>query len=138
MATTKKAAPKKGFQGVRDAIWIIVVCFGLAVAFYEGFLGNGANFHGGDNSGEPANLLGTIYKGGIVVPVIFTLLFTVIALGVERFFALRSAFGKMSLAKFTAEVKVAIKAGDFAKAHQLCDKMQGTVANVVNASLNTY
>lgn len=138
MATTKKAAPKKGFQGVRDAIWIIVVCLGLAVAFYAGFLGNGANFHGGDNSGEPANLLGTIYKGGIVVPVIFTLLFTVIALGVERFFALRSAFGKMSLAKFTAEVKVAIKAGNFAKAHQLCDKMQGTVANVVNASLNTY
>ena len=86
MATTQKTAPKKkGFQGVRDAIWIIVVCFILAVGFYEGFLGNGANFHGGDNSGEPANLLGTIYKGGIVVPVIFTLLFTVIALGVERF-----------------------------------------------------
>ena len=53
MATTKKAAPKKGFQGVRDAIWIIVVCFGLAVAFYEGFLGNGANFHGGDTAVSP-------------------------------------------------------------------------------------
>ena len=139
MATTQKTAPKKkGFQGVRDAIWIIVVCFILAVGFYEGFLGNGANFHGGDNSGEPANLLGTIYKGGIVVPVIFTLLFTVIALGVERFFALRSAFGKMSLAKFTAQIKAAVKSGDFATAHQLCDKMQGSVANVVSASLNTY
>ena len=140
MATTQKTASpkKKGFQGVRDAIWIIVVCFGLAVAFYELFLGNGANFHGGDNSGEPANLLGTIYKGGIVVPVIFTLLFTVISLGVERYLALRSAFGKMPLAKFTAQVKSAVRKGDFAEAHKLCDKMQGSVANVVSASLSTY
>ena len=140
MATTQKTASpkKKGFQGVRDAIWIIVVCFGLAVAFYELFLGNGANFHGGDNSGEPANLLGTIYKGGIVVPVIFTLLFTVISLGVERYLALRSAFGKMPLAKFTAQVKAAVRKGDFAEAHKLCDKMQGSVANVVSASLSTY
>ena len=140
MATTQKTASpkKKGFQGVRDAIWIIVVCFGLAVAFYELFLGNGANFHGGDNSGEPAYLLGTIYKGGIVVPVIFTLLFTVISLGVERYLALRSAFGKMPLAKFTAQVKAAVRKGDFAEAHKLCDKMQGSVANVVSASLSTY
>ena len=140
MATTQKTASpkKKGFQGVRDAIWIIVVCFGLAVAFYEFFLGAGANFHGGDNSGEPANLLGTIYKGGIVVPVIFTLLFTVISLGVERYLALRSAFGKMPLAKFTAQVKAAVRKGDFAEAHKLCDKMQGSVANVVSASLTTY
>ena len=140
MATTQKAASpkKKGFQGVRDAIWIIVICLGLAIAFYEGFLGNGANFHGGDNSGEPANLLGTIYKGGIVVPVIFTLLFTVISLGVERYLALRSAFGKMALAKFTAQVKAAVRKGEFAEAHKLCDKMQGSVANVVSASLNTY
>ena len=140
MATTQKTASpkKKGFQGVRDAIWIIVVCFGLAVAFYELFLGNGANFHGGDNSGEPANLLATLYTAGIVVPVIFTLLFTVISLGVERYLALRSAFGKMPLAKFTAQVKAAVRKGDFAEAHKLCDKMQGSVANVVSASLSTY
>ena len=97
MATTQKNSPKsQGFQGVRDAIWIIVICGVIAFLFYEYFLGNPSNFHGGDNSGEPANLLGTIYKGGIVVPVIFTLLFTVISLGVERYLALRSAFGKIS------------------------------------------
>lgn len=139
MATTQKNSPKsQGFQGVRDAIWIIVICGVIAFLFYEYFLGKPSNFHGGDNSGEPANLLGTIYKGGIVVPVIFTLLFTVISLGVERYLALRSAFGKMPLAKFTAQIKAAIKSGDFATAHQLCDKMRGSVANVVSASLNAY
>ena len=141
MATTKQAAPAKkseGFQGVRGAFWIIVVCAIIAFTLFFTWFGNDMHFQDPGVQDHPADIWGTIYKGGIVVPVIFTLLFTVIALGVERFFALRSAFGKMSLAKFTAEVKVAIKAGDFAKAHQLCDKMQGTVANVVNASLNTY
>ena len=39
MATTQATAnPKKkssGFQGVRDAIWIIVACFNLAVCFFK-------------------------------------------------------------------------------------------------------
>ncbi len=140
MATTKNVAgsKKSGFQGVRDAIWIIVICFAIAFCFYQFFLGNPDNFEGGDRAGHPANLMGTIYKGGIVVSIILTLLLTVIALGVERYLALRVAFGKMPLPKFTAEVKAAIKAGDFTKAQGLCDKMRGSVANVVSASLKAY
>lgn len=140
MATTqKKASPKKsGFQGVKDAIWIIVLCFAVAFCFYEFVLGSSDNFEGGDRAGHPANLMGTIFKGGIVVSVILTLLLTVLALGVERFLALRVAFGKMPLPKFTAQVKAAIKAGDFAAAQGLCDKMKGSVANVVSASLKAY
>ena len=83
-------------------------------------------------------MLGTVYKGGIVVPVIITLLFTVIALSIERFFALRTAFGKSSLTKFVINVKQAINAGDMAKAQQICDKQQGCVANVVGASIAAY
>ena len=44
MATTQKsAAPAKkstGFQGIKAAFWIIVVCFILAVCFFKFFLGN--------------------------------------------------------------------------------------------------
>ena len=83
-------------------------------------------------------VFGTVYKGGFVVGLILTLLFTVICLGIERFFAIKTASGKMNLAKFTAEVKNAIKAQDFAKAKDLCNKMQGTVGNVVMASINMY
>ena len=144
MATTQaKANPKKkssGFQGVRDAIWIIVACFILAVCFFKFVLGNPDNFVGGDpaNAVKDGSLLGTVYKGGIVVPVIITLLFTVIALSIERFFALRTAFGKSSLGKFVISVKQAITAGDMAKAQQICDKQQGCVANVVGASIAAY
>ena len=138
-----KVSPKKkssGFQGVRDAIWIIVVCFVLAVCFFKFVLGSPDNFVGGDpaNAVKDGSLLGTVYKGGIVVPVIITLLFTVIALSIERFFALRTAFGKSSLGKFVISVKQAINAGDMAKAQQICDKQQGCVANVVGASIAAY
>jgi biopolymer transport protein ExbB len=117
-----------------------VACFILAVCFYKFVLGNPDNFVGGDpaNAVKDGSLLGTVYKGGIVVPVIITLLFTVIALSIERFFALRTAFGKTSLTKFVTDVKAAINAGDMAKAQQICDKQQGVVANVVGASINAY
>jgi len=143
MATTQKtASPKKksGFQGVRAAFWIIVVCFIIAVCFYKFFLGDGSHFVGGDNTGAVlnSNIWGTIYKGGIVVPVIHTLLLTVIALSIERWLALRTAFGKGSLSKFVASIKEALKNKDFDKAQQLCDKQKGSVANVVSASLNAY
>lgn len=145
MATTqaKAAAPKKksqGFQGVQHAIWIIVFCFIAAVCFYNFVLGNPANFVDGDPSNEvkDGNLLGLVYKGGIVVPVIITLLFTVISLSIERWLALRTAFGKGQLPKFVSNIKEALRQGDFVKAQKLCDDQRGTVANVVGASLRAY
>ena len=144
MATsTKAAAPAKknqGFGGIKAAWIILVICCIIAYCFYFFVLGNPDNFVGGDpaNAVKDGSLLGTVYKGGIVVPVIITLLFTVIALSIERYFALRSAFGKSSLTKFVTEVKAAINAGDMNKAQQICDKQRGVVANVVTASLNAY
>ena len=143
MATTQaKANPKKssGFQGVKNAFFIILVCFVLAVLFFKYILGAPEHFVNGDPTQpvKDGNLMGTVYKGGVVVPVIITLLFSVIALSIERFFALRTAFGKSSLGKFVISVKKAIVAGDMAKAQELCDKQQGVVGNVVTASLKAY
>ena len=144
MATTQaKVNPKKkssGFQGVKNAFFIILVCFVLAVLFFKYILGAPEHFVNGDPTQpvKDGNLMGTVYKGGVVVPVIITLLFSVIALSIERFFALRTAFGKSSLGKFVISVKKAIAAGDMAKAQELCDKQQGSVANVVGASIAAY
>ena len=141
MATkTNAASPKKskGFTGIKSAIWVMAVCLVLGYSFWYFVLGNPDNFAGGTREGRPLNLMGTVYHGGYVVGLIFTLMFTVIALSIERYFALRTAFGKGSLTKFVQEVKAAVKANDFAKARALCDKQQGSVANVVLASVNTY
>ncbi|WP_462375378.1 MotA/TolQ/ExbB proton channel family protein [Segatella buccae] len=143
MATTNQtASPKKsqGFTGIRAAFWVIVVCFIIAVCFFKFFLGSPSHFVGGDPEGAVlnSNIWGTIYKGGVVVPVIHTLLLSVIALSIERLLALRTAFGKGSLPKFVANIKAALNANDFKKAQDLCDKQKGSVANVVYASLNAY
>ena len=139
--TTKAAAPAKksqGFGGIKAAWIILVICCVIAYCFYFFVLGDPSHFVGGDREGHPADLMGTVYKGGFVVGVILTLLLTVIVLGVERYFAIKTASGKISLGKFTAQVKEAIKAQDFTKAKDLCNKMQGSVGNVVMASINMY
>ena len=114
--------------------------FIIAVCIYHFLLGNPSNFMNNDpnNHPLPGNFLGTIYKGGIIVPVIQTLLLTVLALSIERYFALRSAFGKGSLAKFVANIKAALAAGDIKKAQEICDKQRGSVANVVTSTLRKY
>jgi len=142
MATTTKAtAPAKkstGFKGVKEAWIILLFCALAGYAVWWFVMGNPDNFQGGDRSGHPINLLGTVYKGGFVVGLILTLLFTVICLGFERFLAIKAASGKMNLAKFTSQVKNAIKAQNFTEAKNLCNKMEGSVANVVLASITMY
>ena len=157
MATTNasapKSAPKKqsaGFTGIKSGLSVIIVCAIIAVCIYLFGFGNMSNFKGaenapaafsflcGDKDYDPANLMGTVYKGGFVVPVIWTLLITVIALAIERFFAIRNAYGRTSLTKFVADIKVALKQNDMVKAQQICDKQRGSVANVVGATLKKY
>ena len=114
MATTKQAAsPKKsqGFQGIRAAFWVIVVCFIIAVCIFKFVLGNPDNFVNNDPTAavKEGNILGLMYKGGFIVPIIQV-----------------------------ANIKAALNANDFAKAQDLCNKQKGSVANVVSASLNAY
>ena len=137
---TKNKKKNVGFRGIKSAWIVIVCCFIVAVLIYTQVLGNPANFMNNDpnNHPLPGNFLGTIYKGGVIVPVIQTLLLTVIALSIERFFAIRAAFGHGSLAKFVANIKVALANNDMAQAQALCDKQRGSVANVVGATLQKY
>ncbi len=141
MATNQKtASPAKksqGFQGVRGAFWIIVVCAIVAFTLFFTWFGHESHFADATKE-QPIDVWGTIFKGGIIVPVIHTLLYTVIAMTIERWLALKTAFGKGALPKFVSEIKVALNANDFAKAQQLCDKQRGSVANVVGASLRAY
>ena len=115
METTQKKSTS--FKGIKSAGWVIVCCFVIAICIYHFLLGNPSNFMNNDpnNHPLPGNFLGTIYKGGIIVPVIQTLLLTVLALSIERYFALRSAFGKGSLVKFVTNIKAALAAGNLQK-----------------------
>ena len=121
-----------------SAFAVIVVSIILAELFFFFVLGASSNFENNDVNGHPHNLLGTMYKGGFVVPIILSLLLTVVILSVERFFALNKAKGKGNLVKFVANVKQALRKGDFEAAQRICDEQQGSVAAIVDAGLRKY
>lgn len=137
-AQPKAKKPLQGFKGIKSGFSVILVCFVIALLIYLFVFGSGSNFQGGDSANAPLNILGTIYKGGFVVPVIWTMLLTVVALAIERFFAISTAYGKTNLSKFVSNIKEALKNNDMKKAQELCDKQRGSVANVVGATLATY
>lgn len=133
-----KKPVNSGVGGIKNASWVILICFILAECFFHFVLGNGSNFKDGDNANAPLNLLGTIYKGGFIVPILQTLFLTVIVLAVERWIALSKASGKGNITKFVANIKAALAAGDIAKAEKLCADQKGTVAAVIAATLGKY
>ncbi len=120
---------------------VILCCFIVAVAFF--FIVCKDSFHIFnifDEKGEPkdGNVFATISKGGYVIPVIMTLLLTVITLSIERFFALNRAKGKGNLVKFVEQTKAKLEAGDMAGARKLCDEQKGSVASILRAGLIRY
>jgi len=140
-AEPKKAdnkAVSSNVGGIKNASIVILVCFILAELFFHFVLGSGSNFKDGNNENAPLNLLGTIYKGGFIVPILQTLFLTVIVLSVERWIALSKAKGAGNIAKFVANVKEALRKKDIDKAEQLCKQQKGTVGAVVFATLQKY
>ena len=82
-ATAPKSAPKKsqGFTGIKSGFAVIIVCFLIAECLYVFGAGHLSNFHAEgatglpfhffqDQSYEPAGIVGTVYKGGFIVPII--------------------------------------------------------------------
>ena len=137
METRKQTKEIKKSRGV-NAFIVIVACLILAECFFFFVLGKPSNFEDGNTDNHPINLLGTMFKGGFVVLLILTLLFTVIVLSVERFFALNKAKGKGNLIKFVANVKKELANGNIENAQKLCEKQQGSVAAIVDAGLTKY
>jgi biopolymer transport protein ExbB len=141
METKKQTGKREGkkTRGISAAI-VIVVAFILAVLFFQLILGDPANFADNNRANHPldGNMLGTMYKGGYVVPIILTLLITVLILSVERFFALAKAKGKGNLINFVYDVKADLKKGNIASAEALCVKQKGSVAAIVDAGLKKY
>ena len=125
-------------SGIKSASLVILVCLAIAILFYMFVLGAPSNFKDTVNKEGPINLLGTVYKGGIVVPVLITCFLTVLVLCAERWIALAKAKGSGNTTKFVENVKAALRNHDLAKAEDLCRKQKGTVGAVVFATLQKY
>jgi biopolymer transport protein ExbB len=135
----KPAAKKEEkISNIRNAFLVIVACLIAALCIYNFVMGAASNFEGNDPAGHPLNLLGTVYKGGFIVPILITLLLTVIVLSIERTIAIKSAAGKGNTTKFVAEIKADLAANKIDAAMARCKTQKGSVASVVYSTLVKY
>ena len=148
-SATPAVKPGSNVRGIKNAFLVIIACFVVAVFLFvfghpshfdaEGFDGVSMWFAGDEFAkAHPIDLIGTVFKGGIIVPILQTLFLTVIVLSVERAIALKSAKGTGSIAKFVTEIKKCLAKNDIKGAQDLCKKQKGSVAAVVSAALNRY
>lgn len=132
----------KGFKGAFAGFAAIAIPVLAVVAFILFFfvMGNPANFQGNNvnNMPKPGNYLGIIYKGGIIVPILMTVLMMVITFTIERFITIYRAKGKGSIAAFVVRVYQKLSGNDLDAAVKECDSQRGSVANVIKAGLEKY
>lgn len=111
----------------------------VGVLLYMFVLGNPANFEGGDPiKGHPLNALGTVHKGGFVVPMLITVNLIVFIFAIERFISISKAKGRGSIDKFIRQIRGLLSNGQIDQAIAECDKQRGSVAAVLRAGLTKY
>ena len=135
-AKVKKEEKISNVRGIKNAFLVICACAVAAVCIYIFGMGASGNFEGGTTDGHP--LAGTVYKGGFIVPILMTLLLTVIVLSIERWIAISSASGKGNTTKFVADIKADLADNNIDKAMQRCKTQKGSVASVVYNTLVRY
>lgn len=119
---------------------VIVIAIVIGIVLWKYVLGNPANFQDGNPDGHPLknNMLGTIYKGGIIVPILIAVNLIVITFSIERIITIQRANGRGNLGNFVRNVKGLVGANKIDEAIKACDKQQGSLANVVRSGLTTY
>jgi len=135
---SKKNSKKKLNVGFSSAV--IPVSLLAAILVFVFVFGAGSNFTGGSNANVPlpGNYFGMIYKGGFIVPILITLMLTVIAFTVERYLAITKASGKDKIIDFVADINELLDNGKIDAAKEACNVQKGSVANVIYSGLVKY
>lgn len=133
-------AQQKSGLGAWFPYIVIISLLIVSYCIWKFVFGAPANFADNDNTKDPlpGNYMGTIYKGGFIVPLLLTSFFTVIVFVIERFITLGKARGAGDVDSFVRGIKGFLDRGDIGGATAACDKQKGAVANVVRAGLQKY
>ncbi|MEN9524411.1 MAG: hypothetical protein RL536_480 [Candidatus Parcubacteria bacterium] len=117
----------------------IPVALVVGVLIYMYALGNPSNFEGNDPVlGHPHNLMGTVYKGGYIVPCLIAVNIIVITFFFERLISLIQSRGNGSVDKFIHNVRHLLNNGKIDDAIAACNKQKGSVGAVMRAGLEKY
>ncbi|MFA6923044.1 MAG: MotA/TolQ/ExbB proton channel family protein [Bacteroidales bacterium] len=118
----------------------IVIALVIAWIVFKYIMGNPANFQDGNPEGNPlpGNYLAIIYKGGMIVPLLISLLIILITFSIERFIMISKAKGKSNLNVFVKNIQNLLNDNKIEEALIECDKQKGSLANIVKACLSKY
>ena len=86
----------------------------------------------------PKRIIGMVYLGGFIVPVLITFAVTVLVFSLERFFVLNKAEGAGNLEGFVLKIRQLLKENRISEAQEECDRQRGSVGNVVKEALVSY
>jgi biopolymer transport protein ExbB len=129
-------------EALQSAFATGAILIALAIAFvvYYYVLGNPVNFEGGNPKGHgiPGNYLAIVYKGGMIVPVLISLILILFTFAFERAFTLRKAKGTGAINKFITNLQNNLNNNKIDDAIASCDKQKGSIGNVMKAGLKKY
>jgi biopolymer transport protein ExbB len=130
------------FAAIFPAI-IIPTLLLVSILFYNYVLGSPSNFEDMNPEKHPikegiGGWYGTIYKGGVIVPILITILLTIITFSVERVITIAKAKGKGRVDSFIRNIRSLLNNNEIDAAIMECDKQKGSCANVLRAGLTKY
>jgi biopolymer transport protein ExbB len=90
----------------------IPICLIVTTLIFIFVLGDPSHFKGGDKTAFPTDIFGTVYSGGVIVPVIMAFLLMVIVFSIERFVVIGKASGTGSVDAFVRKIQSQLNAGN--------------------------
>lgn len=134
---SRAGQPKKSSNDMLKNLVVIVILIGIAHAIFHLYFGSAANFRD-EEMHVPANLLGTMYLGGWVVPILMSTFLVLLFFVFERGFSVFKAKGKVNATEFVRKVQYHLANKNIDAALAECDKQAGSVGNVMRAGLLKY
>jgi len=118
---------------------VMIIELIIAIVIYKKILGDSSHFEGGNvEKGHPLDIFGTVYKGGIIVPLLITIVLMVITFAVERLITIMRAKGTGNISNFVRSIRELVEAERIDEAMAACDRQKGSIGNVVRAGLEKY
>lgn len=117
---------------------IVVLCIVVSILVFMFVLGSDKNFLDAPHNHKPANWMGQMHSGGVVVPILIATFLTLVCFIIERALTIVKSKGKMGNADFIRKVQYHLTSKNVDAALVECDKQAGSVGNVMKAGLKKY
>ncbi len=137
-APNTASSGKKGSNSMLLNLLIVLVCIAVGHLIFHTVFASESNFNDGAARHQPKNLMGTMYLGGWVVPILMSTFLVMLSFVIERAMTIFKSRGKVSNADFIKKIQFNLANKNIDAAISECDKQAGSVGNVMKAGLKKY